>query len=89
MQDELSHLLAKVKELISENELLQDQQKTGLMKVMFEGMDEGRLNEFQVRNANRITIISVFEMCNIVPMSEVAKIEEYSSSSYSSKTFPN
>lgn len=48
VQDELSHLLRKVKELITENETLQDQQKTGLMKVMFDGTDEEKLGDYQV-----------------------------------------
>ncbi|KAK6631919.1 hypothetical protein RUM44_006949 [Polyplax serrata] len=46
-RDELSHLLRKVKELITENETLQDQQKTGLMKVMFDGTDEEKLGDYQ------------------------------------------
>lgn len=49
LKDELSQLLGKVKDLISENETLQEQQKSGLMKIMFDGRtDEERLSEFQV-----------------------------------------
>lgn len=38
LQDELSQLLGKVKDLIAENEALHEQHKTGVIKSVFEGV---------------------------------------------------